>query len=502
MRQPQAIEQGTEPQQCIDLVVFVEPGQSSRTLSCSGATRVMLSRSMKIWIPWTTTLGEREEVPCMPLPRVVQLAGQRQLLEAELPHGLQHLVARLIIDARHLAAAGSARPVPRRRRGPERPPSGAATASAASRVKPPGKDREPAKERLLVGGKQVVAPGDRVAHRALPGRQIPSATRQQGQAPFQASQERSRRQHFDPRRGQLDGEGQAIQPPADGGDGCRVVRGEGEGRLDRCCPLDEERHRRDLRQFCDRWQPVCRGQWQGEQREHPLSPHTERLATGGQDGEAGTGGKERDDVGCGGEHPLAVVEDEQQPLGREEGGQRLRGAAVRRISRTPRAAAIVGTTRSGSVSGERSTKTTPSGKSSTIPTATAMASRVLPDPPGPVRVTSRTSSLRKEGAERRDFRLAPDQAGQRDRHRAGGGLAGPRAAPGHTAGRAAARSAARSSVAERERVGQQPHGLQPGRLPQVALQVADAAHAETGALGQLLLGEGGGGAQAAEEVAE
>ena len=58
------------------------------------------------------------------------------------------------------------------------------------------------------------------------------------------------------------------------------------------------------------------------------------------------------------------------------------------------ACATVGSTRSGSVTLERSTKTAPSRSSGAIACATASASRVLPVPPGPVSVTSRTSSRR------------------------------------------------------------------------------------------------------------
>jgi hypothetical protein len=48
-------------------------------------------------------------------------------------------------------------------------------------------------------------------------------------------------------------------------------------------------------------------------------------------------------------------------------------------------------TNSSRVMGVRSTKTTPSGKSAATSPATAMASRVLPIPPGPVIVSRRTS---------------------------------------------------------------------------------------------------------------
>ena len=38
-----------------------------------------------------------------------------------------------------------------------------------------GEDRQPAEDRLFLGGQQIVAPGDRVAHRALTGRGVAGA---------------------------------------------------------------------------------------------------------------------------------------------------------------------------------------------------------------------------------------------------------------------------------------------------------------------------------------
>ncbi len=60
-------------------------------------------------------------------------------------------------------------------------------------------------------------------------------------------------------------------------------------------------------------------------------------------------------------------------------------------SRTPSAWAIAGSTSAGSASGARSTNQTPSPNSSPRSAATSTARRVLPTPPGPVRVTRGTS---------------------------------------------------------------------------------------------------------------
>ncbi len=168
-------------------------------------------------------------------------------------------------------------------------------------------------------------------------------------------------------------------------------------------------------------------------------------------------------------------------LGARKLDKRLRGGAGRRPPARRGSVAIVGTTRAGSVSGERSTKTTPSGKASPISTATAIASRVLPLPPAPVKVTNRTSSRLQDRAQGLDLRLAPDEAGQGRWH---GEKRRPRtvrrAAPqdGRSRRGQQRRSGLRSDL---QRVGQHAHGFEPRGGTGAALQVADAAHAEAAA---------------------
>ena len=61
------------------------------------------------------------------------------------------------------------------------------------------------------------------------------------------------------------------------------------------------------------------------------------------------------------------------------------------VSRTPRATAMAGSRRAGSRSAARSTNQTPCGNRSRASPATARASRVLPLPPGPTKVTMRAA---------------------------------------------------------------------------------------------------------------
>ena len=79
-------------------------------------------------------------------------------------------------------------------------------------------DRRTLEATLLLVAEQVVGPGDRVAHRPLPVRQVAIAAGQDRQPILQSGEERLWREHADPRRGQLDGQRQPVEASADRGD--------------------------------------------------------------------------------------------------------------------------------------------------------------------------------------------------------------------------------------------------------------------------------------------
>ena len=87
------------------------------------------------------------------------------------------------------------------------------------------------------------------------------------------------------------------------------------------------------------------------------------------------------------------------------------------VSRTAKAWAMAEATCVGSWTGASATNQTPSGKSAAMSCATRMASRVLPTPPGPVSVTSRTVSPQKAVDGKRDLALPADEAGEWNRRR-------------------------------------------------------------------------------------
>ena len=170
---------------------------------------------------------------------------------------------------------------------------------------------------------------------------------------------------------------------------------EGQGRPHGAGALQEEAHRLVLGQ-----QRGIRRRVGGRHRKRidghlVLATHAQRRAAGGQHLEGGTGAQAarrraprwRPEV-------LAVVEEQQRLPGTEGArqfvGDRLTGHGV-----SPTAAATAAGTSAGSASGARSTQITPSAKEPATSSASARASRVLPTPPGPVKVSSGTASSSK-----------------------------------------------------------------------------------------------------------
>ena len=187
-------------------------------------------------------LGAVDEVVGVPLPHHLGLAARLESIVGELADGLQHEVAGLIgrpwrslqqalVDERRDAvedgdgkAEGGRRAIvvysssvcPSARDG-----FGCLQGEAA------GEDGQPAEEGLFVGGEQVVAPGDRVAHGALPRGQVAGAAGQQAQPVGQARQEGGRGEGPHPGGGELDGQRQPVEAADDLGHRRRVLGASG-----------------------------------------------------------------------------------------------------------------------------------------------------------------------------------------------------------------------------------------------------------------------------------
>ena len=80
---------------------------------------------------------------------------------------------------------------------------------------PAREDAEAVEQPALVGGQQVVAPGDRRAERALSLGGVATSAGQDGQGALESGEQLVGRQEARPGRGQFDGERQAVEPAAD-----------------------------------------------------------------------------------------------------------------------------------------------------------------------------------------------------------------------------------------------------------------------------------------------
>ena len=98
-----------------------------------------------------------------------------------------------------------------------------ATAIAASSRKSPAKMPSCRSNPRLLFRKQIVAPVERRAQRLLPGQRRAPAGRQKFEPVVEKDGDLRRAEHDRARRRKLDRERDAVQPPADGGDGAEVL---------------------------------------------------------------------------------------------------------------------------------------------------------------------------------------------------------------------------------------------------------------------------------------
>ena len=186
-------------------------------------------------------------------------------------------------------------------------------------------------------------------------------------------------------RRELQRERNAVELAADASHRRRVVAGEPESGQGGRGALDEELHRgRGGVRGCRGAAPD--GDGQGRDRPGGLPGQAERLAAGGEHRERrGRAEEIRDQAGARLDQVLAVVEDQQ--VGAPGHRARRRPSAAERpgSSRAPKAAATSWETRPGSWIDSRPTQTT----ARSVRREISAARRVLPTPPGPVRVRSR-----------------------------------------------------------------------------------------------------------------
>ncbi len=168
-----------------------------------------------------------------------------------------------------------------------------------------------AKDGLIFRFEQVVAPGDGVAHRAQAVGQVAGTVHQEGQCEAEPLQQRGRGEDVQPRRRQLEGEGETVQATADAGHGGDVLR-RAQGVDTRFVPPLHEQVDRGVGESGDAIEDRIRlRDGQGRDRDDVLAAQPQPGAAGDQRLEAGAGAQQIGQVCARGENLLEVVQDQQ-----------------------------------------------------------------------------------------------------------------------------------------------------------------------------------------------
>jgi hypothetical protein len=198
------------------------------------------------------------------------------------------------------------------------------TASAASSVHRPANTDKAAVQPLLVLGEQVVAPVERRPQRALALGEIGGASTERVERPAELVEQRSGREQPQPGRGQLERQGEPVEPPDDGRHVAGVLWGDPELGPYGPGPLLEETHggaRGHGRQVVgafgrqvERLDPVLL-----------LATDAKRHPARDEGVDAGAASQQIRHVGSGGDDLLQVVQYQEHVLVGERFGQALDG---------------------------------------------------------------------------------------------------------------------------------------------------------------------------------
>ena len=230
---------------------------------------------------------------------------------------------------------------------------------------------------------------------------------------LQPGQERGGWQHLDARGGQFDGQRQSVEALADGRDRGGILRGQREVRHSRRGPLDKQRHGRYCRAVRQSPAPWSAPATPGEAAGTPVRPAHAAAPGSSRARRPGHAARSAAISGAAARTCSQLSRTSRSRFAaRRSPASRVRGDLPSHARRAQRRwwedQCRIG-------QGERSTKTTPS-TNGRAGAATSTARRVLPDPPGPVRVTNRPSSLVEFPAVL-SVPLAPNEPGERNRQR-------------------------------------------------------------------------------------
>ena len=254
-------------------------------------------------------LRQPHEVAGMLLLQGCRFATRRQLLPGVLMDGFQQPEARLAVGT--FALLEQALPQEGLHRCLRVPPRGAGNLAHAG----DGFQRTPAHERgqapehlLLLRVQQGVAPINGHTQRLVPGRQVACAPARELEAAAQCRPHLPQREQAGAGGRQFQRQGQPVQPHADRGQVRSILRRQGKVGMHLARALHKERHRRAMRQGGRVERAAQQGQLEGRHQEAPLPLHMQRLAAGHQHLQPGAVRKHRQQVWCGIQHLLEVVQ--------------------------------------------------------------------------------------------------------------------------------------------------------------------------------------------------
>ena len=188
------------------------------------------------------------------------------------------------------------------------------TCSAASRFHAPTKTESLREERALVVGEQAVAPLERGPQRAVAGGGVAGVGREHRHAVAQPVGELGGGEELRPRGGQLQRQGEAVEPTTDLRDGVRVARGHREGGLYAADARDEHRDRGHRGQALGVGRVAELRHGERRDGELPFRGEVQPFPTRHQQPDPRAGLERLGEVEARREHLLAVVHDEQHLL--------------------------------------------------------------------------------------------------------------------------------------------------------------------------------------------
>ena len=275
-------------------------------------------------------------------------------------------------------------------------------------------DAQPGEQRVLVRVQKVEAPLDRRGQRPLPLRYTGPRSRQDVETFVEPSDQLRGREHADPRRGQLEREGNAFESATELEDGRPVVVVEHEVVAHASRPFDEQL---DGGASEGPTSSLPTGTASGGTGYVLFGSQANRRATRDEHGEIGALLEQRRRAPAAAPSTCSKLSSsEQHAPTTDRGGQyRIRAAPMPRWSR-PSPRRWPAARRRRTLAPSRRTITAPSTNRDATDRANSSPSRVLPIPPGPTSVTRRMSSSTR----RSRARTAPGH-GRRSARPAGAG---------------------------------------------------------------------------------